>query len=158
MMPSAAGPATYSKCAVSPRITQPMPITASYRPVPRHDLRRERHLERAGHPRDVDVVVADAPRSERLGRAAEQAPGDRLVPAGAHDPDALAGAVDRRGVLVRRAEVLAHRVAFAQLVPRPSMPIDVVETVEEVAHLLPLGAQVVDVLRVRGRLAPGPAR
>ena len=29
MIPSAAGPATYSKCAVSPRMTQPMATTAS---------------------------------------------------------------------------------------------------------------------------------
>ena len=43
-------PATYSKCAVSPRITAPRQITASNLPDAASALRHQRDLERARHP------------------------------------------------------------------------------------------------------------
>ena len=60
--------------------------------------RRDRNLERAGHPHDVDVAVRDTALAKCCYRAVQQARGDDVVEARDHDADPHAGRVEAAGV------------------------------------------------------------
>ena len=60
----------------------------------------ERNLQRAGHPGDVDRVVGDAVLVQRGDGAVEQLAGDRFVPAGDDDGEAVGGVERREGMMV----------------------------------------------------------
>ena len=61
-----------------------------------HGHRRERHLERTGHPFDDDVLVGNLTRSEPTHDAVEETLRDHRVETTAHDRDAETRAVEGR--------------------------------------------------------------
>ena len=75
-MPFDTSPATYSKCGVPPRITQPK-VTTPRTGRPSTTLRTSPdELERARAAVDVDRVVVHAVAHQRVERAVEQRLGD----------------------------------------------------------------------------------
>ena len=107
MIPAAACPATCSKCAVSPRITQPRQITASWSAA--SACAASGISNAPGHPRHVDVAVGDAGRGQAPPCAGEQPQRDVAVEAGGDDGDAQAGTVEDRLGDVGPADVLGHQ-------------------------------------------------
>ena len=96
MTPCATAEEMYSKCGVSPRITQPRQTIASNRPVSAAARAACGSSNAPGTVQVLDVGVGGAGLAQRRARAVTQRGGDALVEAGGDDGEAKAGGRGQR--------------------------------------------------------------
>src|SRR5205809_456648 len=145
-MPAAVSPATYSKCAVSPRITAPRQMTASTVPEPAS--------------RFATSGSSNAPGTHRTVTSAASCL--RRIRSAPSRSSSVMSRLKRATTIANRMPVASRSPSFAAYSPMRSGPsellVDAVLGVEaeQVPELVLLGAQVRDVLLVRHRVHRDP--